>query len=146
MSAKLVLNTNAMQDDFFSDAALIGIVSALPAYRFCWLLNEHFDWQLKREGESDICLKTSQNISYYFALYRYHAKTSSNEYSLYQLKNNKQALLPELKQLDFILMIKCQDAETEAEIYIDALRKISEVQLAQIIKPEKLKNIDYLLV
>ena len=146
MSAKLVLDIDAMQEEFFNDTSLIGIVSALPAYRFCWLLNERFDLHLKREGESDICLKTNQNISHYFALYRYDVPMNSNHFSVYKLKNNKQALLPELKQLDYLFMIQGPTAESDAEKYMEALRQINDIQLAQVIKPEKLKNMDYLLL
>lgn len=146
MSAKLILDTEAMHDSFFTDTALIGIVCALPSYRFCGMMNEYFDLKLRRDGEFDICLKTAQNISHYFALYRYDAPMNSNKFSVYRLKSNKQALLPELKQLDFLFMIQGPDADADAEKYIRAMRALNDVQLAQFIQPDKLKNVDYLLV
>ena len=146
MSAKFVLDTDAMHEEFFSDTSLIGIVCALPPYRFCGLMNTCFDLKLTRDCESDICVKTSQNISYYFALYRNHVPMNSNKFSVYELKREKQSLLPELKQLDYLFMIQGPNAEEDARQYIDALRGINEIQLARMIELEKLKNVDYLLV
>ncbi len=146
MSAKFILDTEAMHDSFFTDTALIGIVSALPSYRFCGMINDCFDLKLCRDGDFDICMKTSQNISHYFALYRYDAPMNSNHFSVYKLKSNKQALLTELKQLDYLFMIQGPDADEDANKYIDAMRSINDIQLAQFIQPEKLKNVDYLLI
>ena len=67
MSTKWTLNIAAMQEEFFSDTALIGIVSALPAYRFCWMLNQKFDMDFVRDAESDICLQNnSEEKAHYF--------------------------------------------------------------------------------
>jgi len=69
MSAKLMLDVAAMQESFFSDAALIGIVSALPGYKFSWLMNRRFDIRLVRDPESDICIKDNQKQEHYFPIY-----------------------------------------------------------------------------
>lgn len=144
MSAKWVLDSNEMHESFFRDTVLIGIVCAYPSYRFCALMNSCFDLRLARDGESDVCVK-SQNNSNYFALYRYHAPMTSNEFSLYELKREKQFLLPELKQLDYLFMMKGPTAEDDADKYTEALRTIPDIQLAQLIDMERLKNVDYLM-
>lgn len=146
MSAKLVLDSYEMHESFFRDTVLIGVVCAYPSYRFCALMNSCFDLRLARDSDSDVCVKSSQNISGYFSFYRYQAPMTSNEFSLYELKREKQSLLPELKQLDYLFMMKGPTAEEDAEQYIEALRTLPDIQLAQMIDIEKLKNVDYLMI
>lgn len=146
MSAKLTLNVAAMQEDFFSDTALIGIVSALPAYRFCWLLNERFDMNFVRDPESDICLQDARKEEHYFSVYKYCAPLNGNKYFIYKLKHEKESLLPEAKQLDYLWMIQSSTPENDATEIAHYLRNMRDVQLAQILLPEKLKNLSSLIV
>lgn len=144
--SKWTLNTVAMQEDFFADTALIGIVSAMPAYRFCWLLNQQLDMDFVRDPALDVCLQATPERQHYFSLYQYDQPLSGCRYLLYKLKSDKEALLPEVKQLDYLWMIQSSTAENQAESIMQHLRTIPEVQLAQILPPEKLKHRDHLLV
>ena len=146
MSSKLTLNIAAMQEDFFSDAALIGIVSGLPAYYFCWMLNQHFDMSFTREPELDIRVLSKTNHENFFPIYQYCVPLNGARYLLYKLKSNKQSLLPEAKNLDYLWMIQSSTPAVHAKQITDYLRDMPEVQLAQIIEPEKLKNLGNLLV
>ena len=145
MSAKWTLDTEAMEEDFFSDSALIGIVSALPAYRLCWKLNTKLDINFVREPELDILLQKT-TIQHYFPIYQYALPLSGSRHLLYKLKSEKEALLPEVKQLDYLWLIQSHEAEHEAHIAAQQLRDIADIQLAQILDLEKLKNLSNLLV
>src|SRR4051812_42346430 len=111
--SKMVLDMSAMQDNFFADAAMIGIVSAMPAYRLCWMLNERFDINFVREPEQDIMMK-KKNVSYCFPIYQYDLPNSGHKYLLYKLKNGKETLLPETKQLDYLWLLQTGDPEADA--------------------------------
>jgi hypothetical protein len=144
--SKWTLNIAAMQEDFFADTALIGIVSAMPAYRFCWLLNQQLDMNFVREPDLDVCLQSSTDRQHYFSLYQYSLPLNGCRYLLYKLKSDKEALLPEVKQLDYLWMIQSTTAENQAEHIMQRLRNIPDVQLAQILPTEKLKHRNHLLV
>jgi hypothetical protein len=146
MAAKLVLDTAAMQEEFFADAALIGIVSTLPVSRLCWLLNHRFDINFTRRAEMDICLQKSPAKQHYFSIYEYNIPLSETRYLLYKLKSNTEALLPELKQLDYLWLIQSSSAENDAAGFTAWLRDMPEIQLAQMITPDRLKNISHLLL
>ncbi len=146
MSGKWTLDTEAMEEDFFSDSALIGIVSALPAYKLCWKLNMKLDINFVREPELDILLQKTQAIQHYFPIYQYALPLSGSRHLLYKLKSEKEALLPEVKQLDYLWLIQSHEAEHEAHIAAQQLRDIADIQLAQILDLEKLKNLSNLLV
>jgi hypothetical protein len=146
MSGKWTLDTEAMEEDFFSDCALIGIVSALPAYKLCWKLNEKLDTNFIREPELDILVQKSKNVQHYFPIYQYALPLSGCRHLLYKLKNEKEALMPEIKQLDYLWMIQSHEAMHEAHIAAQQLRDIADIQLAQILDLDKLKNASNLLV
>ena len=147
MSTKWTLDIAAMQEEFFSDTALIGIVSALPAYRFCWMLNQKFDMDFVRDPESDIRLQNNnEEKAHYFSLYKYCAPLNGNKYLIYKLKADKESLLPEAKQLDYLWMIQSNSPETDAAQITQYLRDIPDVQLAQVLMPEKLKSLGHLVV
>ena len=146
MASKWTLNTALMQEDFFSDAALIGIVSPVPAYQFCWMLNQHFDMDFVRDAEHDICVQNKGNEQHYFAVYQYAAPLNGPKYVLYKLKSNKQNLLPEAKGLDYLWMVQSSCPDNHAEQITGLLRTMPQVQMAQMIPPSQLKNLNNLLV
>jgi|SRR5690606_31275749 len=145
MAAKLVLDMEIVQEQFFQDAVLIGIASALPQYRFCWFINSFFDIELSRTPDYDICINTKNGDACDYAVYRFEKPNQDHVFSLYQLISNKQLLLPELKQMDYLMMIQGIASEQVAAEYIRLLRQMNEVQMAQIIQHHHLKNIDSLL-
>ena len=146
MSAKFVLDMAAMQEDFFADSALIGIASTLPSYRFCWLLNERFALNLAREAELDIVLQTGKGNQHFFPVYQYCLPLNGYRHLLYRLRSDKETLLPEIKQLDYLWMIQSNDAEEDASNVTQHLRNIPDVQLAQVLSHDRLKNLNSLLV
>lgn len=147
MSTKWTLNIAAMQEEFFSDRALIGIASSLPVYQFCWLINQKFDLNFVRDADSDILFQnTDENAGVYFPIYTYSAPLNGIKYLIYKLKSDNMPLLPEVKQLDYLWMIQSNSPESDAMDIANNLKSIKEIQLAQLLFPEKLKNLSYLIV
>lgn len=145
MANKWTLNTADMEEDFFSDALFIGIASPLPGYRFCWLINRHFEVEFTRNADIDIPLQTPKNGTQYFPVYQYAAPLNGADNVLYRLKNQRHSLLSEIKGLDFLWMIRnaCQQGFVEETTQL--LRTLPQIQLAQILQPKQLKNRNYLL-
>ncbi|RYE23412.1 MAG: IPExxxVDY family protein [Sphingobacteriales bacterium] len=146
MSGKWTLDVDAMEEDFFSDCALIGIVSAMPAYKLCWRLNNTLDIDFVREPELDILVQKPKAVQHYFPIYQYAIPLSGCRHLMYKLKSDKEALLPEIKQLDYLWLIQSHKAAHEAHMAAQQLRNIADIQLAQILDIEKLKNLSNLLV
>lgn len=143
---KLLLDTEAMQEDFFSEASLIGIVSTSPAYFFCWLLNEQFNLKLSREAELDISKVDVDKKEHFFPVYKYAAPLNGNKYTVYKLKSETETLLPEARQLDYILMIESMESQEEVVYFTQELKNIKEVQLAQVLDYDNMKNLGNLLL
>jgi len=135
----------AMQEDFFADTAMVGIVSAMQGYRFCWIINNYFNINFTRDPEQDITLQKKDN-EFYFPVYSFIVANSSNKYLLYKLKNGNETLLPETKQLDYLWLIQTANPDEDAYKITQDLRNIPDVQLAQILAADQLKNIKNLIV
>lgn len=149
MSARFVLDTAEMEEKFFADKSLIGIVSTLPAYRFCWMLNERLGTRFVRMPEQDLVLQSKEKGKqqlHYFPLYQYAIPSNGSIFSIYTLKTGNEVLLPEIKQLDYLWMIESSFAETEADEIAIYLRNLQDIQLAQILSADRLKHINHLLV
>jgi hypothetical protein len=143
--AKMVLDTEAMQEDFFADTAMLGIATASPAYHLCWLLNRHFDINFIRDADLNISTQKKDD-QYYFPIYKYDLPNSSHKYLLYKLKNGTESLLPEPRQLDYLWLIQTANPEEDAERIAREIRNIPDIQLAQILVPGQLKNVNNLLI
>lgn len=135
-----------MQEDFFTDTALIGIASPLPAYQLCGILNECFDVRLTREVDMDVQLRTRKKSEHYFSIYQYCAPLNGARYLLYKLKSDNQMLLPEAKNLDYLWLIQSSSTATHAGSIAECLKQLPEVQLAQVLELDKLKSLSNLII
>ena len=121
-SKKLTLDIQGMQHDFFEDTALIGIASSMPAFRFCWLLNQSFGLNFYREPDLDPCMRSSgsqrdgtREEEQSFSIYECLGDCNTSRYLLYKLKVDKDSLLPEIGHIDYLWMIKSNTPEEDAE-------------------------------
>lgn len=142
--SKMTLDISAMHDDFFADSALVGIGTALPGYRFCWLLNKEFGTAFVRKPDVDILLQKGPDKSIYFPIYEYCLPLGGVKHLLYKLKNDKDTLLPEVKQLDYLWLL--QGDIVDVPQIIKHLRNMPDVQLAQLLSVDKLKSLTNLLI
>jgi hypothetical protein len=124
--AKYVLNTAAIEEDFFSGSRLLAIGCPLPGYQLCWWLNQLFALQFKRDLELDIYVARSKGNmnnagtlfqeterfseeSYYFPVYRHDLSYFDASLFLYGNRAGAKRLLPEWKHADFLLLIQYAD-------------------------------------
>jgi hypothetical protein len=146
MAAKLTLDLNAMQDDFFADTELIGIRASMPAYRFCWLINTYFHFNFTRDPEFDIKMETPTGQDIYFEVYQYVLPQNSGKYIIYKLRSSEIHLLPEIKNLDFIWLVQSTTPLEDANMLLKHCRNINEIELAQTIPLDRLKKKQFLLI
>lgn len=99
-----------------------------------------------REPEMDVCVQSGKQKQHYFPIYQYNLPLSGSRYVLYKLKCQKESLLPEIKQLDYLWMIHSNSPDLDAQSIAKHLRDFPEVQLAQVIGLERLKNLNHLIV
>ncbi len=152
-SKKLTLDLKGMQQDFFEDTALIGIASSMPAFRFCWLLNQSFGLTFSREPDLDPCMKATSKhwdntleAQQYYSIYECVGDCNTSRYLLYKLKVDKDSLLPEIGHMDYLWIVKSNTPEQDAEQFAQCLRQLHEVQMAQILPSSQLSSAANLLL
>ncbi len=141
---KLILDNEAIADDFFSDTRLIGIMAAVKNYQFCWLLNNLLGYNFRLNTEIDKQLR-KKNRQYFFSVYE-HEENSFLKYYMFHNHCDGEYLLPEFKHMDFLLLLKGDYADNEKCNHIIAMVKsISVVQIAAELTTEKIKNREHLV-
>ncbi|OSZ78274.1 hypothetical protein CAP35_08430 [Chitinophagaceae bacterium IBVUCB1] len=143
--AKFILDMEQVQENFFSDTALIGIVSPLASQRFCGIVNRMLDMDFVRKPESDPVVEIKGEV-HHFHFYEYCLPLNGGRYAIYRMKSENEPLLPEIKQLDYLWMVECAGCDEKAATIIQLLRNLPDVQLAQTVETDKLKNAHLLLV
>lgn len=147
MSIKFALNVAAMEDEFFEDSLLVGIASSVSSYRLCFLLNQALNFSFYRKTKMDIELASKdKKTEFYLPVYQYLSPFNGPRYTLYQLKVVSLRLLPELKSLDYLVMVQNGNPEETATEFVRNVKQIPLIQLAQIINPMDLKSRNNLLV
>ena len=139
------LDESAMEDAFFEGTCLLGIVSALPPYRLCWIINRYFDIDFACMPDMTL-ISSKKQVEYYYMIYEHCLPNSEHRYLLYQLKNKNLSLLPELAAIDYLWLIQTGCPEDDGQEIAARLRAIPDIQLVRVLHRDQLKNARSLLV
>lgn len=129
--AKYQLN---IEPDYNFD--LIGIISHYRDYQLCWAINKLLGISLAKADENQ--------FSPHLNLYYYTDDEDHVEYFLFSNKLNDNLLLPEIKQIDYFLMLRNNSFININEL-IDKLRQIQIVLMIQLLDINKLKSKEKLI-
>ena len=141
---KLILDNEAITDDFFSDTRLIGIIAPIKNYQFCWQLNNHLGYGFRLNTEIDKQLR-KKNRQYFFSVYQ-HEENSFLKYYLFHNHCDGEYLLPEFRHMDFLLLLKGDFVEdSKCKSIIASLKSIPSVQMVAELTNEKIKNKEHLV-
>jgi len=137
---KLKLDIDDLTADFFEDTKLLGIVSPVKDYQFCWQLNNRLRFDFRINNEIEIQL-TKKQRKYFFGVYEYPEPNSSLRHYLYNNQFDGEYLLPEFKHLDFLWLLKGDSVNSEMlNDLMNLIKVINGVQLVMELTNEKIKN------
>ena len=143
---KLKIDNEALAEEFFEDAALLGIVAPIKDYQFSWQLNQLLGLNFRVNNDIEIQL-TKKQRKYFFSIYEYAVPAISLTHYLYNNQHDGEYLLPEFKHLDFLWLAKGEEMEKEeASVLIQSLRLLPAVQLVTEMTNEKIKNKQFLIL
>ena len=142
---KLSLNNQDLAEAFFEETRLLGIVSTLKDYQFCWQLNNLLGMDFRVNHDIEIKL-TKKRRNYFFSVFQYQLPLGSLNHYLYNNDFDGEYLLPEFKHLDYLWLMK-DDVVDNATVsqMISSIRSISGVQLVVELTHEKIKNKEHLV-
>ncbi len=125
-------------DDFL----LLGIASQEKSHRMAWLLNRHISLQLQKED--DIVLYKEDLPTAYFNRFDYTDELNRTTYTLLDNSYENIHLLPELKNVSFLIMIKGALEFLDVDTLMQKIKKINGIQLVSNINLNKLKSTNHL--
>ena len=136
------MNKKLWQDTFSVDFQLLAISSSLADFQMAWHINQHTNFTLKRAKDHLIELKKDQ----YLNTSCFHHQTENTSIKLLKNKlsesDSKQAfLIPEMKNIDYFLVIQDDTQEFEILNVKSTLSKIKNVILVQILDTDRLKSV-----
>jgi hypothetical protein len=136
---KLRLEESA-SPDFFEGSYILGIVSTLKNYLFCWHIQHHLNIYFGTSEDMQINLVKNQR-TYSFTVYEYSDPLSLDQYQLFTNKNDGEFLLPELQHLDYIWLFKGVNGNLQNIQKIQYLLKnIPGVQMVVDIDQSRIKS------
>jgi hypothetical protein len=142
---KLKIDNEALAEEFFEDAALLGIVAPIKDYQFSWQLNQVLGFDFRVNNDIEIQLSKKQR-KYFFSIYEYAIPSISLVHYLYNNQFDGEYLLPEFKHLDFLWLIKGETiAAEELKLLMQSIRSFPGVQLVTEMTHEKIKNKQHLI-
>lgn len=161
--AKLILNTEDVEEDFFSDCRLLAIGSALPGYTLCWWLNQVCNFNFIRQPDMDICVREGKVFSkkggslfdeviesaddlFYFPIYKHDLPYYEASVFLYTNSFINKKLLPELRFADYLMLIPFASYIEEEENVYNELTRIQDIAWIRDVDLEPLKNKRNLIV
>lgn len=144
-SAKLSLSNKDLADGFFEDTRLLGIMSPVKDYQFCWQVNSVMGMDFRINSDIEIQL-TRKNRHYFFSVYEYNEPATVLSHYIYNNQFDGEYLLPEFKHLDFLWLMKGDWVNDETlQQAIESIRSISGVQLVVELTNEKIKNKEHMV-
>lgn len=145
MSMKLKIDNETLAQEFFEDAALLGIVAPVKDYQFCWQLNQILGVNFRVNNDFEIQL-TKKQRKYFFSIYEYAVPSTCLVHYLYNNQFDGEYLLPEFKHLDFLWLIKGDILPAEElKALMQSIRSLPGVQLVNEMTNEKIKNKQHLI-
>jgi hypothetical protein len=139
-SNKLILDTKELTAAFFEDTHLLGIMSAIKDYRFCWHLNNEIGLNFRLNPDLEMKLIKKQR-TYFFEVYEYNEPTVFLSHYLYNNQFDGEYLLPELKHFDFLWLMKGDEvSDSTLQQTVQIIRSITNVQLVTALSDAMIKN------
>ena len=118
--------------DFETDFYLIAIASHENDYRLTWALNKALNLDLKK-GEDLSFNHSKHKVLTNYSMYNYQDESNYLKYNLISNKSEKGFLIPDLKNIDFILRLSGSPENDFLNSFLTKIKKIDIVITAFII-------------
>ncbi len=137
---KYRLDEDSSTDLFFEGTKILGIVSTLKNYLFCWHIQNNLNIYFGTTIDMQIGMEKNKR-TYSFTVYDYIDPILHDQHFLYSNKHDGEFLLPELQHLDYIWLFRCISGEPSIFSKIQQqLKSIQGVQMVTEIEHARIKS------
>ena len=138
------MNKKILKFEIDLDFVLIAVTSSLKDYRVCYLINKHLKFNFVRQPDLQVDIYQN-NDPVLFSIFHYYWETTETEFYFIANKGSDGLLIPEMREVDYFIMIKNYIDEDDLDNIITMLNRIPEIMAAVKIDPKKIKSRENLL-
>lgn len=109
----------------------------------CFKINKQLNINFFRIDELSIQTKNSNPV--YFSRYLHQINETETEFYLLSNKGTEGYLIPEMKKVDYFILIKNFIDKDDLNYIIEGINKLPEVVVAAEVEPERLKSKENLI-
>jgi hypothetical protein len=120
------------------DYLLAGIQTSLANYRLAWSINQRMSLHLKRAD--DICFYNREQIVAAFPYFEYYDELNRIAYQLVGNGDESHFLLPELRHIDYLMVIKGATEHFHYDRFIQSTKTIDGIQFVIALETDQLKS------
>lgn len=139
------MSKHRLNVDFDYEFSLICIISSLKDYRLCWAINRALNIQLARQDDLKINNEKKRQEGF-FNLFKYEDEINFLHYTLIANKSAGAFLLPEMKQVDYLLMLHGDAAEDAKEELVQQLKNLAGIEALFAANPAELRSKENLIL
>jgi hypothetical protein len=141
----VILNRKTLKFEIDLDFVLIAITTSLRDYRICHHINKRLNFNFSKSADLEVdIIQAGQPV--FFSLYQYHWEASETDFYFIANKGSDAYLVPEMRKVDYFMMIKNYIDDADLEKLVTDLNKIQEIVAAVKIDPKKIKSRENLLL
>lgn len=132
-----------LKSDTQSEITLIGVSTTLPDYRLIHHINKQLGAAFSKQPDLPYYLSDDETLL--LPLYHHlHAQSRNNWFMLANGASTAKKVVPSLKNIDFFLLIDDVAGQDALEEILNPLRRVRSVQMATVINPAAVKNMELL--
>jgi hypothetical protein len=125
------------------DFLLLAVICSYKDYRLCFELNQQLKLKLKREKDLELISKQkNKNIFSNF----YFSSPDNEQFRIINNKGTTGAFVPEMKTMDYFIMIRNLNQKKSVDDLIAKIKKIKIISGVYEVNPDELKSAENFLL
>ena len=137
------MNRLTLKYELDLDFVLIAITSSWKDYMLCFKINKQLNINFVRIEELSLHTRGDQKV--YFSRYLYQVDDMETEYYLLANKGTEGYLIPEMKSVDYFILIKNFIDKDDLSYLLEGINKLQGVVVAAELNPGRLKSKENLI-
>ncbi len=138
------MNKTTLKFELDLDFVLVAITAQLKDYVFCHKINKQLATDFCKVTDLELLFNADEDF-FYFSRYFYLMPETGTEFYILANKGTEGFLVPEMKKVDFFLLIRNYIDMDELKAVISGINKIPDVLVAAEVDPKKLKSKENLI-
>jgi hypothetical protein len=139
------LNKTYLKLSLDLDFVLIAVTAAVKDYVLCHRINNNLSFEFERIEDHEVYHNIDED-PIAFSRYYYFVEQGEIEYYLVNNRNPEGFLVPEMKKVDFFIIIHQYVDNEDLNFILTRLNKLAGIQVAAQINPAKLKSKENLIM